>query len=514
MLFLISLAAAVLFTVLCGDILKKHAAPFYVGFTAAAVFFAVFPFKNVPAPVNDYVISLFTKGALAAAFFVLVMFAGAFKAGSRGAKKLMPIRAELAIAASLLTITHLISYGFLYTKRLITGAISPTQATITYFAIPLVILLIPLAVTSFKKIRKKMNAKKWKNLQRFAYAFYGLLYVHILIAYMPSARHGKVKSIINVIVYSAVFLAYAAMRISKALAKKHKESEKKIGVSLSAASAAALAAVSLIAAMPAVQAKTAAQVPTAETVDPSPSSCCAASSNSSAAQSRAAASSAASSDIVSSKNDDESSASAKKVSSADASSAVDSISSKSFSSAITSSKNTVSKTAVTSSAVHGSVQSENTTTEVEEVTENREEIQNNETEIEQETSSAQAENEPEVSSEEAVSEPEPEPEPEIVRIYNDGEYSAKCYEEDDDVRVMITVTITIENDRITDIKVDSDETDTWYIDNVLANVVPSIVEREGSALDDLDDIDAVSGATLSSNGVKRAVRDALDQARA
>lgn len=102
---------------------------------------------------------------------------------------------------------------------------------------------------------------------------------------------------------------------------------------------------------------------------------------------------------------------------------------------------------------------------------------------------------------------------EISKIFNDGEYSAKCYEEDEDVRVMITVTIRIENDRIVDIKVDSDETDTWYLDNIVENLIPLIVEKEGNSLDDLDDIDAVSGATLSSNGVKRAVKDALDQAR-
>lgn len=497
MLFLISLAAAVLFTALCGDILKKHPLPFYVGSAAAALFFALFPFKNAPRLVSEYLIALFSKGALAAAFFVLVMFAGAFKAGSKGAKKLMPIRAELAIVASLFTVTHLISYGLLYIKRLLSGAISPTQATVTYFAIPLVILLIPLAVTSFKRIRKKMEPKKWKKLQRFAYAFYFLLYVHILIAYMPSARHGEVKSIVNVIVYSAVFLTYAAMRISKALAKKHKSSEKKIGVSLSAAGAVAFAAVSLIAAMPAVEAKTAGDIPTSPRDE------------SSALTSSAAASSKAqvSSSEASSKAETSQSRTESRQASESSSSGVSSKASSSSKSAASNSGKTAS---AQSSSAQSSAQPENTVTVTEQADDDRAEQQSEEAEAPREATAEQTANEPPAEPEESAPEVTPEEE---SRVFSDGEYTAKCFEEDDDVRVMITVKLTIENDRIVDIKVDSDETDTWYLDNVLEHVVPRITEREGSSLDDLDDIDAVSGATLSSNGVKRAVKDALDQAR-
>ncbi len=494
MLFLISLAAALLFTVLCGDVLKKHPIPFYVGFTAVALFFAFVPLRNAPDIISDYLIAVLSKGSLAAAFFALVMFAGAFKAGTKGAKKLMPIRAELAIVASLLTITHLISYGFLYIKRLITGSISPTQKTVTILAIPLVILLIPLAVTSFKKIRKKMDPKKWKKLQRFAYGFYLLLYVHILLAYMPSARHGKVKSIVNVIVYSALFLTYGAMRISKALAKKHKNSEKKIGVSLSAASAAVFAAVSVIALVPAVAAKTASNIPTSSQAE----SVSAVSTDNTVSTASITESQASrlskSSDNVQSTSEQESKASSKAVSKVTASS-----------------KNTSSEVVSSTSSSKSSSHENDTVTE-------REETIVTESEQEEHTEISSAEFQQESISESSSSNgdeniTQEEPEPEDNRIFNDGEYTAKCCEEDDDVRVMITVKLVIENDRIADIQVESDETDTWYLDNVMELVVPSITEREGNALDDLDDIDAVSGATLSSNGVKRAVKDALDQAR-
>lgn len=510
MLFLISLSAALIFTALCGNALKKHPTPFYLSFTAAAVIFAVIPLKNAPYIVTDYLAAIFTKGSLAAAFFALVMFAGAFMAGSKGAKKLMPVRAELAIMASFLTITHLVSYGFLYVKRLIVGQLSPTQATVTYFAIPLVMLLLPLAVTSFKKGRKKMEPKKWKKQQRFAYVFYALLYVHILLAYMPSARHGKIKSAVNVIVYSAVFLTYAAMRIYKALAKKYKESSEKLKVSLSGASVLAFAAVSIIAVIPFAQT---ANMEKADTIDPKIPSSIVTSSE------VPTFNNVSSNNITntSSKTEDKvtSSCEGKKSSMKQESGSSKAVSSDNSVSKTDTSKAVSSLTVSRSSTEQSHVQSERVTEQQTEIPEIKE--QNNEPEIQHEPVSEQKNDESTVMSEtseyESESVPENIPETETERIYRDGEYTSKVYEEDDDVRVMITVTITVENDRIVNIKADSDETDTWYLDNVLENLVPTIIEREGTSLDSFDDVDAVSGATLSSNGIKRAIADALSQAK-
>ena len=48
--------------------------------------------------------------------------------------------------------------------------------------------MLILTVTSFPQVRKKMNAVKWKKLQRTAYIFYGLIYAHILLINVPYAR--------------------------------------------------------------------------------------------------------------------------------------------------------------------------------------------------------------------------------------------------------------------------------------------------------------------------------------
>ena len=69
-------------------------------------------------------------------------------------------------------------------------------------------------------IRKKMKAKTWKSLQRTAYLFYALIYVHVMLIMVPVALSKNTTYIINVAVYSIVFITYAVMRIKKYLTKK------------------------------------------------------------------------------------------------------------------------------------------------------------------------------------------------------------------------------------------------------------------------------------------------------
>ena len=80
-----------------------------------------------------------------------------------------------------------------------------------------------------RSVRKKMQAKKWKQLQRTAYVFYGLMYVHIMLINIPYARLGLGMYVANVVIYSIVFLGYAAMRISKAVSVKAARAGKTYG---------------------------------------------------------------------------------------------------------------------------------------------------------------------------------------------------------------------------------------------------------------------------------------------
>ena len=75
---------------------------------------------------------------------------------------------------------------------------------------------------SFKSVRKKINAKTWKKLQRFAYIFYALLYLHVLILNLEGAQEGSIRNVVNVIAYSIIFIGYLVIRIRKYLIIKKK----------------------------------------------------------------------------------------------------------------------------------------------------------------------------------------------------------------------------------------------------------------------------------------------------
>ena len=54
----------------------------------------------------------------------------------------------------------------------------------------LVVLLVVLGVTSFAFVKRQMSTASWKKVQKLAYPFFGLVYVHPLLMLLPSALHG------------------------------------------------------------------------------------------------------------------------------------------------------------------------------------------------------------------------------------------------------------------------------------------------------------------------------------
>ena len=222
MLLIISLIIVSLFIYFLKDSLKKHAGIYYIG--AAVISIAVFLIGFLPMPLflKNNILGIFAKGSLGTAMFVAVMYAGALPKGSKLIAPLMKIRGELSITAAILVLCHNFTYGMTYFKMLFIrpAALSATQLTAAIISLVLIIIMLVLTVTSFQAVRKKMKAKKWKQLQRTAYVFYGLMYVHIMLINIPYARLGLGTYIANVVIYSIVFLGYAAMRIAKAVSVK------------------------------------------------------------------------------------------------------------------------------------------------------------------------------------------------------------------------------------------------------------------------------------------------------
>ena len=64
-------------------------------------------------------------------------------------------------------------------------------------------------------IRKKMNPKKWKSLQRLSYLFYGLLFIHISMIFSISIAKGHLSTLVDLSVYAIIYIAYLICRAKK-----------------------------------------------------------------------------------------------------------------------------------------------------------------------------------------------------------------------------------------------------------------------------------------------------------
>lgn len=102
---------------------------------------------------------------------------------------------------------------------------------------------------------------------------------------------------------------------------------------------------------------------------------------------------------------------------------------------------------------------------------------------------------------EMTTEAEPAPTEEKV---TDGKYADGVYTgTGTGFRGETSVTVTVENGEITDITVNSYKDDQQFFNRAESGVISAILQSQDT------DVDAVSGATFSSNGIKEAVADAL-----
>lgn len=229
MLFIVSLLLAALIALTGKYTLKRHPYPCYAAALAISILVSFYQFPHGLPEAVDFFLNLFRRGALATGLWCIVMWAGALKNGSLLTKKLMPIRGELSIFAAALTLGHNIGYGKTYFVRLFTdaGSLPANQLAACIITLILLAIMLPLTIMSFPKVRRSMKAKKWKQYQRFAYLFYALIYVHIMLLFTPLAKAGNGSYYLSIIVYSFVFVGYAVCRIRKWIFLKKKPSHKR-----------------------------------------------------------------------------------------------------------------------------------------------------------------------------------------------------------------------------------------------------------------------------------------------
>lgn len=232
MIFLTALLEAFVFVYFCKGAIKKHPGVFYVLSVAIIAFCACYKIMNLytvfPEWTYTYIISVFWRGAFATALFVIVMYIGALDRKSKIVKALMPIRGYLSIIACLITLAHSFAYGAYYIPTMINN---PQELDLRgiialIITLPLFTIMIILMVTSFIKVRRKMKPKVWKNVQRLAYPWFALLYIYLMVLFIPTVMESfdpaselsmfyKVNYILSVVIYTLVFVGYFILRIRK-----------------------------------------------------------------------------------------------------------------------------------------------------------------------------------------------------------------------------------------------------------------------------------------------------------
>jgi DMSO/TMAO reductase YedYZ heme-binding membrane subunit len=232
MTILIALLEALLFVYICRNSIRKHPGVFYVLSIAIIAFCVCYERMNLysvfPEWTYTYIISVFWRGAFSTALFVIVMYIGALDRKSKIVKALMPIRGYLSIIACLITLAHSFAYGVYYIPTMI---YKPQELDLRglialIITAPLFFIMIILMVTSFIKVRRKMKPQVWKKVQRLAYPWFALLYLYLMVLFIPRIIESfnpasdlemfyRVNYVLSATVYTLVFGGYFILRIMK-----------------------------------------------------------------------------------------------------------------------------------------------------------------------------------------------------------------------------------------------------------------------------------------------------------
>ncbi|WP_315066596.1 ferric reductase-like transmembrane domain-containing protein [uncultured Clostridium sp.] len=156
------------------------------------------------------------RGLISIALFILVMYAGALNSRWQITKKLRSIRAELAILGCITMLPHGTIYFIRFLILKLPKVMSEDAFSILYLSYIVAgmtgfILMMPLFITSLRKVRRKMKGMQWKKLQRWAYLFYLLAYVHIVFILL----NDKETDWLRLAAYTLIFGSYMILRLMK-----------------------------------------------------------------------------------------------------------------------------------------------------------------------------------------------------------------------------------------------------------------------------------------------------------
>jgi len=187
MIVLVFLILLTLVAFYLGKQMRKHNVKIYIAATLLSILAFIFKEKAFTEP--------FIQGFLGLSFFYLVMVTGALKKSSKLRLKLTGVRREYSILGFITITPHALNY----TLEWING-----ERSLALLGFSAFIIMIPLFVTSFVSIRRKMKAKTWNLIQSAAYVIYLLLLIHLILNYTKT---------INLVLYIVIFSYYIVMKI-------------------------------------------------------------------------------------------------------------------------------------------------------------------------------------------------------------------------------------------------------------------------------------------------------------
>lgn len=223
MKLLIALVIALVVIVFAQNSIRKHPVYWYCLAFLISISSLILP-ETAPEWLRDILTDYISRGTLATALFILVMYARILPAQSRISHTLMNLRAPLAIMAAIIILSHNITYFVQYHEnaRLGNFVMSHPEIIAAGCTVVMVLLLIPLTITSFPFVRKKMKGTTWKKLQRFSYLFYALIYIHVACLFGLQISRGNRRYLGELTIYTSIFGFYLVARVALYL-KKYKE---------------------------------------------------------------------------------------------------------------------------------------------------------------------------------------------------------------------------------------------------------------------------------------------------
>lgn len=230
MIVILTLLCSLAFFHFFGKAVKKKPAVLY-GICILLSLASIFYPREGGLPFLDFFFQkIMQRGILAGSLFILVMIAPVLPKRFSGRKTIYLLRGEMAICASLITLAHNLAFGGKYFGALFLGQghISLMELHAAIVSCLMILLLIPLTITSFQTVRRKMQAKTWKRLQNWSYLFYLLLYLHIFFIYQGALIRGKGEYFFTLMLYSFIFGFYGFLRIRQYRVQKETREKKAV----------------------------------------------------------------------------------------------------------------------------------------------------------------------------------------------------------------------------------------------------------------------------------------------